>query len=115
GLRRRAGEPAGVTGDEPTHGGVYWYATAPGAPRPESVATQLTLLRRWFAGWHAPVTELLAATQVGDLVPQPAVHLSEVPEQFGFRVGGGGVVLVGDAAHAITPSLTQGACLALED
>jgi len=114
GLRRRAGEPAGV-GDESARGGVYWYATAPGAPRPESVSTQLTLLRRWFAGWHTPVAELLAATQVGDLVPQPAVHLAELPDQFGFRVGGGGVVLVGDAAHAITPSLTQGACLALED
>jgi 2-polyprenyl-6-methoxyphenol hydroxylase-like FAD-dependent oxidoreductase len=115
GLRRRAGEPAGVAGDEQTHGGVYWYATAPGAPRPESVSTQLTLLRRWFAGWRSPVAELLAATQVGDLVPQPAVRLAELPERFGFRVGRGGVVLVGDAAHAITPSLTQGACLALED
>jgi len=117
GLRRRAGEPAGVTGTgaEPTTGSVYWYATAPGAPRPESLSTQLTLLRRWFSGWHSPVAELLGATQVGDLVPQPAVHLSELPDQFGFRVGGGGVVLVGDAAHAITPSLTQGAGLALED
>jgi 2-polyprenyl-6-methoxyphenol hydroxylase-like FAD-dependent oxidoreductase len=115
GLRRRAGEPAGVAGDDQARGGVYWYATAPGAPRPESVATQLTLLRRWFAGWHSPVGELLEATQAGDLVPQPAVRLAELPEQFGFRVGGGGVVLVGDAAHPITPSLTQGACLALED
>jgi 2-polyprenyl-6-methoxyphenol hydroxylase-like FAD-dependent oxidoreductase len=115
GLRRRAGEPAGLAGDDSNRGGVYWYATAPGAPRPESLATQLGLLRRWFAGWSAPVTELLAATQVGDLVPQPAVRLAELPERFGFRVGGGGVVLVGDAAHPITPSLTQGACLALED
>jgi 2-polyprenyl-6-methoxyphenol hydroxylase-like FAD-dependent oxidoreductase len=103
------------TAGEQTRGGVYWYATAPGAPRPEPVPVQLALLRRWFAGWHSPVTELLEATQASDLMPQAAVHLSEVPERFGFRVGGGAVVLVGDAAHAITPSLTQGACLALED
>src|SRR5690606_37035188 len=38
-----------------------------------------------------------------------------VPERLGFRVGGGGVALVGDAGHAIGPSLTQGAGLALED
>src|SRR3954462_10447640 len=36
-------------------GGVYWVATAAGAPRPEPPATQLMLLRRWFAGWHPPV------------------------------------------------------------
>jgi 2-polyprenyl-6-methoxyphenol hydroxylase-like FAD-dependent oxidoreductase len=116
GLRRRAGEPASSgRGAERTSGGVYWYATVPGAPRPEPVPTQLALLRRWFAGWQSPVAELLEATQAGDLIPQPAVHLSRTPDRFGFRVGGGGVVLVGDAAHAITPSLTQGACLALED
>jgi 2-polyprenyl-6-methoxyphenol hydroxylase-like FAD-dependent oxidoreductase len=115
GLRWRAGEPAGGRGSEQNRGGVYWYATAPGATRPEPVSAQLGLLRRWFAGWQSPVIELLEATQSGDLLPQPAVHLSEVPERFGFRVGGGGVVLVGDAAHAITPALTQGACLALED
>lgn len=103
------------TAGEQTRGGVYWYATVPGAPRPEPVAAQLALLRRWFADWRSPVAELLEATQAADLVPQPAVHLSEVPERLGFRIGGGGVALVGDAAHAITPSLTQGACLALED
>jgi len=107
GERWRAGEQ--------TRGGVYWYATAPGAPRPEPVAVQVGLLRRWFAAWRTPVAELLEATQADDLVPQPAVHLSEVPDRFGFRVGGGAVVLVGDAGHVITPSLTQGACLALED
>jgi 2-polyprenyl-6-methoxyphenol hydroxylase-like FAD-dependent oxidoreductase len=107
GERWRAGEQ--------TRGGVYWYATAPGAPRPEPGAVQLGLLRRWFTGWRTPVAELLEATQADDLVPQPALHLSAVPDRFGFRIGGGAVVLVGDAAHVITPSLTQGACLALED
>lgn len=117
GLRRRAGEVAGsgAPGEEPGTGGVYWYATAPGAVRPEPVPAQLALLRRWFAGWQSPVAELLEATQVADLRPEPAVHLSEVPPRFGFRVGGGGVALVGDAAHAITPALAQGANLALED
>jgi 2-polyprenyl-6-methoxyphenol hydroxylase-like FAD-dependent oxidoreductase len=103
------------TAGEQTRGGVYWFATAPGAPRPEPISVQLSLLRRWFADWRSPAAELLEATQADDLTPQPAQYVQQTPEQFGYRVGGGGVVLVGDAAHGITPSLTQGACLALED
>jgi 2-polyprenyl-6-methoxyphenol hydroxylase-like FAD-dependent oxidoreductase len=96
-------------------GGVYWVATAAGAPRPESPATQLALLRRWFAGWHAPVGELLAATRPEDLLPQEVRELRPLPRAYGFRSGPGGVVLLGDAAHAMPHHLGQGACLAFED
>ena len=98
-----------------TRGGIYWMATAPGALRPEPPAAQLTLLRRWFADWQSPVAELLEATEPDDLVPQPAGELRPVPAAFGFPVGGGGVVLLGDAAHVQAPTLAQGACLAFED
>jgi 2-polyprenyl-6-methoxyphenol hydroxylase-like FAD-dependent oxidoreductase len=96
-------------------GGVYWVATAAGAPRPESPATQLALLRRWFASWHAPVGELLAATRPEDLLPQEVRELRPLPRAYGFRCGPGGVVLLGDAAHAMPHHLGQGACLAFED
>jgi 2-polyprenyl-6-methoxyphenol hydroxylase-like FAD-dependent oxidoreductase len=96
-------------------GGVYWVATAAGAARPESPATQLALLRRWFAGWHAPIGELLAATEPGDLVPQEVRELRPLPRAYGFSSGSGGVVLLGDAAHAMPHHLGQGACLAFED
>ncbi len=95
--------------------GVYWVATAAGASRPESPATQLELLRRWFAGWHAPVGELLAATLPEDLVPQEVRELRPLPRTYGFESGPGGVVLLGDAAHAMPHHLGQGACLAFED
>ena len=98
-----------------TRGGVYWVATVPGAQRPESPAAQLALLRRWFDGWQSPVPELLDATEPGDLVQQPGEELRPLPRRFGFPVGAGGVVLLGDAAHVIAPALSQGACLALED
>jgi 2-polyprenyl-6-methoxyphenol hydroxylase-like FAD-dependent oxidoreductase len=90
-------------------------ATATGAPRPEPPATQLALLRRWFAGWHAPIPDLLAATEPEDLVQQEVRELRPLPRGYGFPVGTGGVVLLGDAAHAMPHHLGQGACLALED
>jgi 2-polyprenyl-6-methoxyphenol hydroxylase-like FAD-dependent oxidoreductase len=98
-----------------TRGGIYWAATAPGAVRPESPTIQLNLLRRWFAGWASPVPELLEATEPQDLVQQAGEELRPLPSRFGFPVGVGGFVLLGDAAHVATPNLPQGACLAFED
>jgi 2-polyprenyl-6-methoxyphenol hydroxylase-like FAD-dependent oxidoreductase len=96
-------------------GGIYWVATAAGAPRPESPATQLALLRRWFSSWHEPVGQLLAATRPEDLIPQEVRELRPLPRAYGFCSGPGGVVLLGDAAHAMPHHLGQGACLAFED
>jgi 2-polyprenyl-6-methoxyphenol hydroxylase-like FAD-dependent oxidoreductase len=94
-----------------TRGGIYWVATVPGAQRPEPPEAQLTLLRRWFAGWHAPIPALLAATEPGDLVHDAVGELNPLPPSF----VSGGYVLMGDAAHAMTHHLGQGGCLALED
>lgn len=98
-----------------TRGGIYWVATVPGAMRPESPAAQLNLLRRWFADWQSPVAELLAVTEPTDIVQQPGEEVRPLPRQFGIPIGAGGVVLLGDAAHVSSPTLTQGACLAFED
>ncbi|MEV4534992.1 NAD(P)/FAD-dependent oxidoreductase [Asanoa sp. NPDC049518] len=98
-----------------TRGGVYWVATAAGAPRPEPPATQLALLRRWYAGWPAPIADLLAATEPEDLVQQEVRELRPLPRAYAFSSGPGGVVLLGDAAHAMPHHLGQGACLAFED
>jgi 2-polyprenyl-6-methoxyphenol hydroxylase-like FAD-dependent oxidoreductase len=98
-----------------SRGGIYWVATAAGAPRPEPPATQLALLRRWFADWPAPIGDLLAATEPDDLVQQDVRELRPLPRAYGFAAGTGGVVLLGDAAHAMPHHLGQGACLAFED
>ncbi|NED51639.1 NAD(P)-binding protein, partial [Micromonospora aurantiaca] len=96
-------------------GGVYWVATAAGAPRPEPPEIQLALLKRWFAGWPAPIGTLLEATDPEDVVQQEIRELRPLPKAYGFPAGPGGVVLLGDAAHAMPPHLGQGACLAFED
>jgi len=105
----------GERGSASGRGGIYWVATAAGAPRPEPPATQLALLRRWFADWPAPIGELLAATEPEDVVQQEIRELRPLPRSYGFPVGPGGVVLIGDAAHAMPHHLGQGACLAFED
>jgi 2-polyprenyl-6-methoxyphenol hydroxylase-like FAD-dependent oxidoreductase len=96
-------------------GGRYWRATVAGAPRPEPPATQLSLLRRWFQGWHSPIRELLAATEPEDLVQRELRVVRPAPTRFAVGVGDGALVLVGDAGHALAEHLGQGACLALED
>ncbi|MGN9765027.1 FAD-dependent oxidoreductase [Micromonospora sp. SD12] len=98
-----------------SRGGIYWVATAVGAPRPEPPETQLALLRRWYAGWPAPIADLLDATDPTDLVQHEIRELRPLPRSYGFPAGPGGVVLLGDAAHAMPPHLGQGACLAFED
>ncbi|MEU4625927.1 FAD-dependent monooxygenase [Actinoplanes sp. NPDC023801] len=85
-------------------GRVYWYAAvnaAPGAP-PAPVDPR-------FQRWHDPIPELIAAT---DTVLQDDLACLDEPLPTYVR---GRVVLLGDAAHAMTPHLGQGANQALED
>jgi 2-polyprenyl-6-methoxyphenol hydroxylase-like FAD-dependent oxidoreductase len=97
-----------------SRGGLYWVAAVPGAARPEPPETQLTLLRRWFAGWHAPIGELLAATHPEDLVQETVRELRPLPA-FAHGTEHGGYALAGDAAHAMSAHAGQGTGLALED
>jgi 2-polyprenyl-6-methoxyphenol hydroxylase-like FAD-dependent oxidoreductase len=96
-------------------GGIYWVALAPGASRPEPLDVQLGLLRRWFAGWPSPVTELLAVTEPDDLVQETVAEVAPLPASFGYPAGTGGYALLGDAAHGLVDHAGLGACLALED
>jgi 2-polyprenyl-6-methoxyphenol hydroxylase-like FAD-dependent oxidoreductase len=91
--------------------GVYWYAAGPGPLRTTPPAAQLADLRDRFAGWHAPIAHLLAATRPDDLLHHELADLDPLPPmRFAGRIA-----LLGDAAHAMTPNLGQGAAQALED
>jgi 2-polyprenyl-6-methoxyphenol hydroxylase-like FAD-dependent oxidoreductase len=87
---------------------VYCYATA-NMPA-DSPADGLDELRRRFGGWHDPIPALLAAADPGAVLRH---DLYELPPLAAYVAGR--VVLAGDAAHAMTPNLGQGACQALED
>jgi 2-polyprenyl-6-methoxyphenol hydroxylase-like FAD-dependent oxidoreductase len=91
-------------------GGVYWYttwrATAPADP-----AERHRWLRDRRSGWHPATLALIDAT------PADSVHVVETQQLVHPlpTMAVGRVALLGDAAHAMTPDLGQGACQAFED
>jgi 2-polyprenyl-6-methoxyphenol hydroxylase-like FAD-dependent oxidoreductase len=99
-------------GVAPIGGGrVYGYAVANaprGAADPE--AGRVARLRERFAGFGGQVPELLAAIER----PEQLIH-NDLEELAQRRWSKGRVVLLGDAAHAMTPNMGQGAAMALED
>ncbi|MFH8613080.1 FAD-dependent monooxygenase [Streptomyces sp. NPDC018029] len=102
----------GVWGTHPLRDGrVYAYATArlpEGGRAPDSEKAEL---ERRFADWHDPIPGLIAAAANEDILRNDVRQLT-TPLAAYHR---GRVALVGDAAHAMTPSLGQGGNQAIED
>ncbi|GID62254.1 monooxygenase [Actinoplanes cyaneus] len=88
-------------------GRVYWFAAINTAAL--GATGQDTAVPERFLRWHDPIPALIAAT--GTVLCDDLACLDE-PLPTYVR---GRVVLLGDAAHAMTPNLGQGANQALED
>lgn len=91
-------------------GQVYWFAVAD-APRGGSDPADVSaMLREQFAGWHAPIEAVIAAT------PAAAILRTDICDRLPIRRWTDGrVALLGDAAHPMTPNLGMGGCQAIED
>lgn len=92
------------------HDAVYWFATltTPAGGRNEDEKAALLSL---FQGWHSPVSECIEATRAEDILRHD-IHDLARPLR---RYTRGSTALMGDAAHAMTPNLAQGAGQGIED
>ncbi|HTF07977.1 MAG TPA: FAD-dependent oxidoreductase [Asanoa sp.] len=89
-------------------GRAYWFGAVtspPGAWHDDELAA----VRERFGDWHDPIPALMAAS---DTVLRDDIYRLATPVP---SFVDGGVALLGDAAHAMTPNLGQGANQALED
>jgi len=93
-------------------GRLYWFAclNSPEPNNPAFRAYRVTDLQRHFVGFHAPIPQVLAATADADLLWGDLYDLAPLAS-----LAFGRVLLLGDAGHATTPNLGQGAGMAVED
>jgi 2-polyprenyl-6-methoxyphenol hydroxylase-like FAD-dependent oxidoreductase len=90
---------------------IYWFATKsvkePGSKFKDFTRTDLI---HNFRDYHEPVVELIEATPQDQIIWNDIFDLEPMN-----RYAYGDLVFLGDAAHATTPNLGQGACMAIED
>lgn len=104
--------PAGRFGIVPLNDGqIYWFACVKASARDPHVANYGTRdLLSIFQHYHAPIPALIEAADDASLIHNDILDIAPIG-QFAF----GRIVLLGDAAHATTPNLGQGAGQAMED
>jgi 2-polyprenyl-6-methoxyphenol hydroxylase-like FAD-dependent oxidoreductase len=90
---------------------IYWFAcinTTFNDPVMKSFKPNDLL--NYFKDFHYPVSEIINLTQNEQLIWSDIVDLKPIKKFISGRIA-----LLGDAAHATTPNMGQGACMAIED
>nr|WP_106779253.1 FAD-dependent monooxygenase [Lysinibacillus timonensis] len=90
---------------------VYWFACV-NAPQhdPKTAKFRKNDLHTLFKDYHFPIPELINLTNDEAIIHNDIIDIAPI-KQFAF----GKILLIGDAAHAMTPNMGQGASQAIED
>ncbi len=90
---------------------VYWFVQkyAPEGEKDKPGGRKNEVLEL-FHDWHDPIPAVIEATVETDILRNDIYELKHLRQWSHGRV-----TLLGDAAHAMTPNLGQGACQAIED
>jgi len=88
---------------------VYWYALANEHLLPEG-DSGVSFLKTCFSKYDGLIRAIIDATDRDKIIKSSISDLQHLPVWHQDRV-----CLIGDAAHATTPNLGQGACQAIED
>lgn len=90
---------------------IYWYATVNATANNQDYRNFCKDDLAWhFRKYHAPIPDVIDHTEDHEIVWNDIIDLKPIPH-YAF----GHTVLIGDAAHATTPNMGQGACQAIED
>lgn len=90
---------------------IYWFACV-NAKQNDPIFKNYTTkdLLNIFKNFHEPIPSILQETKDENLLWNDIVDLKPI-----HQYAHGNILLIGDAAHATTPNMGQGACQAIED
>ncbi len=89
---------------------IYWFATQSTSQGQRAPFGERAHLVELFNRWYAPISSVVESTVESEILRNDVID--RPPNS---QWGKGLVTLLGDAAHAMTPNMGQGACQALED
>ncbi len=98
-------------------GEVWWFANVPRGDEPARGEVEAVPAEEWqrrlarlYSGDAGPAVKLVQASDVGAMKASPIHSIPHLPTWHTSRM-----VVIGDAAHAPTPTSGQGASLSIED
>jgi len=90
---------------------IYWFACTNASPQDVRMKNfTVKDLYHHFQDFHDPIPSMLLQTRNEALIWNDIIDLKPI-DNYAFER----IVLIGDAAHATTPNMGQGACQAIED
>ncbi len=87
---------------------MYWYALKSFNTSPDEHPVQH--IEKYFEKYHPVIQSIISATDIKKIHTATMSDLKPTNEWFAD-----GLCLIGDAAHAMTPNMGQGACQSIED